>query len=63
MSKMLGGIIVHEGLCGLSITNDKEFCFLWVEFQFHTIPHTTPVKALSELRKTGIKGHQQTDGG
>ena len=22
---------------GFSITNDNEFCFLWVEFQFHTI--------------------------
>ena len=51
-----GEIFLHEGLSGLSITNDNEFCFLWVEFQFHTIhPLLNTVKTLSELSKTGIK--------
>ena len=38
------------------ITNDNEFSFLWVEFQFHTIhPLLNTVKTLGELSKTGIK--------
>ena len=32
ISRKLGGKFLHEGLSGLSITNDNEFCFLWVEF-------------------------------
>ena len=39
----------------MSVTNDDEFCFLWVEFQFHTIhlPLNTS-KTLRDLSKTGI---------
>ena len=35
ISKKLGGEFLHEGLSGLPITSDNEFCFLWVEFLFH----------------------------
>ena len=36
------------------IINDDEFCFLWVEFQFHTIhPLLNMTKKLSKLSKTG----------
>ena len=56
ISKKLGGNLLHEGLSGLSVTNDSEFCYLWVEFQFHTIhPPLNTGKTLSELSKTGIK--------
>ena len=56
ISKMLGGKFLDEGLSGLSITNDNEFCFHWVEFQFHTIhPLLNTGKTLSVLNKTGIK--------
>ena len=33
ISKKLGGKFLQEGLSGLSITNDNEFCLLWIEFQ------------------------------
>ena len=37
ISEKLGWKYLDEGLSGLSITNDNKFCFLRVEFQFHTI--------------------------
>ena len=52
ISKKLGGKFLDEGLSGLSITNDNEFCFIWVEFEFHTILSLLNTgKTLSELRK------------
>ena len=51
----LGWKFLDEGLFGLSITNDNEFCFLWIEFQFHTIhPLLNTGETFSELSKTGI---------
>ena len=56
ISKKLLGKFLDEGLSGLSITSDNEFCFLWVVFQFHTVhPLLNTGKTLSELSKTGIK--------
>ena len=56
ISKKLGGKFFYEGLSGLSITNDNEFSFLWVEFQFHTIhPLLNTGETLSKLSKTRIK--------
>ena len=71
--KKLGGKFLDEGLSGLSITN--EFCFLWVEFEFHTIHSLLNTgKTLSELRKNWNQSsfsqmldifgcHQHIDGG
>ena len=40
----------------MSITNDKEFCFLWLSFSFTPPIHfLNTSKTLSELSKTGIK--------
>ena len=40
----------------MSITNDVKFCFLWVEFQFHTVLSVlTASQTLGELSNTGIK--------
>ena len=49
-------IFWDEGLSSLSVTNNNEFGFLRVEFQFPTIhPLLNTGKTLSELSKTGIK--------
>ena len=52
ISKMLGWKFLYKGLSSILITNDDEFCFLWVKFQFHTIH---PLLNISKLSKTGIK--------
>ena len=48
ISKKLGVKFLQKGLPGLSLTNDGEFCFLWVKFESDTIhPFLNASKTLS----------------
>ena len=47
---------MHDGLPGLSVSNDGKFCLFWIKFQSDTIhPFLNTSKTLSELCNTGIK--------